>query len=104
MFIIYKKVTYNKWSDEGLRKTVALLSLEMLTCGCCPATDVVIFVVKLDSHPFAVASGHSTATAPAQGDRDNSVDVRQHDGDADAYTTQCKHTLKTVVVLSGFNG
>lgn len=72
----------------------------MLTCGSCPTAYVVIFVIKLDSHPFAVASRHSTAAAPAQWDRDNSVDVSQHDGDADAYTTQCKHTLNTVEVLS----
>lgn len=93
------------------RKPVALLfcvvclsfhQLEMLTCGCCPATYVVIFIIKLDSHPFAIASRHPTAAAPAQWDRDNSVDVSQHDGDTDAYTTQCKHT-HTVEVLSRAN-
>lgn len=67
--------------------------LEMLTCGCRPTTYVVIFVIELDSHPFAVASRHSTAAAPAQWDRDNSVDVSKHDGDTDSYKTKFRHTF-----------
>lgn len=65
----------------------------MLTCGCRPTTYVVIFVIELDSHPFAVASRHSTAAAPAQWDRDNSVDVSKHDGDTDSYKTKFRHTF-----------
>lgn len=64
--------------------------LETLTCSCSTATYVVIFVIKLDPHSFAVASRHSAAAAPAQGDRDDSVDVSQHDGNTDTYATQCK--------------
>jgi len=56
---------------------------QMITCGCCPAAYVVIFVVKLYSDPFAVDGRHSTAAAPAQRDRDDPVDVGQHDGNAD---------------------
>lgn len=65
----------------------------MLTCGCRPTAYVVIFVIKLYPHPFAVACGHSTAAAPAQGDRDNTVDVGQHDGHADAYRTYIYSTF-----------
>lgn len=62
--------------------------LERLTCGSCSAAYVVVFVVKFDSHPLPVDGGHSTASAPAQRDRDDAVDVRQHDGYANAYDAQ----------------
>lgn len=57
---------------------------QRLTCGCSTATEVFILLVELDPHPFAIASRHSAATASAQWDRDNSIHVSQHDGNADA--------------------
>lgn len=84
---------------KNLYFTQLTSELEMLTCGCGAATYVVIFVIELDSHPFAVASRHSTAAAPAQGDRDNSIDVSQHDRNTDTYTAQCKNTQIHIILL-----
>lgn len=61
-----------------------------LTCSCCPAPYVVIFVIKFNAHTFAVASRHPAAATPAQRDGNNPVDVSQHDGDADACATSYK--------------
>lgn len=63
----------------------------MLTCSCCPATHVVIFIIEFNAHSFAVASGHAAATTPAQRDGYNAVDVSQHDGDTDACAASYKH-------------
>lgn len=46
-----------------------------LTCSCCPAPYVVIFVIKFNAHTFAVASRHPAAATPAQRDGNNSIDV-----------------------------
>lgn len=63
----------------------------MLTCSCCPATHVVIFIIEFNAYSFAVASGHTATTTSAQRDGYNAVDVSQHDGDTDACTTLYKH-------------
>lgn len=66
----------------------------MLTSCCRAAAYVFVFVVKLNAHPFAVASGDAAAATPAQRDGNDSVDVGQHDGDTDT----CSQVIRSVVL------
>lgn len=77
-----------------------------VTCSCCTATHVFILVVKLDSHAFAAARWHTAAATPAKRDGHHAVDVRQHDGHADAckYISEIREglTQSTDFVCVGF--